>query len=321
MNTSIPREAQAILVHAFGGNDALTAGTIPVREPGEGEVLVRVEGAGVNPVDYKIVRGYLQAAIPAEMPFVPGWELSGTVVARGHAARRFAVGEAVYGYIRRPIIQHGAYAQYQIVPEVYLARAPSAIPLAHAGGVPLAALTAYQSLAALRVCEGETLVISGASGGVGAFAVQLGKIAGLRVIAVAGTKNLEFLRSLGADEAIAYDDGDPSAPLPIEKGSADALYDCAGGATLARVAPALREGGRAVSITTRAAPEGYAADAWKYVFVEPHAGQLENLAEHIDAGKLAVHVSETLPLTDAAKAHAQIEGGHTRGKIILVPAA
>jgi NADPH:quinone reductase-like Zn-dependent oxidoreductase len=320
MSEAIPRESEAVLVHAYGGNDVLTLSKIPVREPGEGEVLVRVEGAGVNPVDWKIVRGYLKGGFPTELPFVPGWELSGTVVARGHAARRFAAGDAVYGYVRRPVIKDGTYTRYQIVPEPYLARAPRSIPLAHAGGVPLAALTAYQSLhESVHVAKGETLLVLGASGGVGAFAVQLGKIAGLRVVAVASAKNREFLRSLGADEVVAYDEGDAAAPLPIAAGSVDVVYDCVGGPTVPRASAALRQGGRAVSITQRAAPAGFAAEAWHYKFVEPNAPQLETLAEHIDAGRLAVHVSETMPLADVAKAHAQSESGHTRGKIVLLP--
>jgi NADPH:quinone reductase-like Zn-dependent oxidoreductase len=320
MSISIPKESEAILVHAFGGNDALTVTNIPVREPGEGEVLVRIEGAGVNPVDWKIVRGYLKAFYPTELPFIPGWELSGTVVARGHAARRFSVGDTVYGYARRPVIKDGVYARYQIIPEPYLARAPASIPLAHAGGVPLAALTAHQSLHdVMRIAAGETLLVLGASGGVGAFAVQLGKIAGLRVVAVASRRNLEFLRSLGADEVAAYDEGDASAPLPIAAGSVDVIFDCVGGPTVPRASGALRAGGRAVSITQRAAPAGFAAESWGYHFVEPNAPQLEKLATLIDEKKLAVHVSETLPLREAAKAHAQSEAGHTRGKIVLLP--
>ncbi len=159
----------------------------------------------------------------------------------------------------------------------------------------------------------------GASGGVGAFAVQLGKIAGLKVIGIASKRSLEFVRSLGADEAIAYDEGDASAPLPISKGTADALFDCAGGPTLPRACVALRAGARAVSITQRAAPAGLDGVTWNYVFVEPNSTELAKLAAFIDEGRLAVHVSQTLPLRDAAKAHAESESGHTRGKMVLLP--
>lgn len=318
--SSIPTRAHAVRVHAFGGNDQLQFEEVDVPAPGEGEVLVRVAGAGVNPVDWKIVRGRLASFIHTELPFTPGWELSGTIVARGHAARRFSEGDAVYGYVRRPTIQHGAYAQYQIVPEAYLAAAPQKLALADAGAVPLAALTAFQALFdASKLARGETVLVLGASGGVGAFAVQLAKIAGARVIAVASQRNESFVRALGADEFVAYDQGDVSSPLAIARESVDLLFDCVGAASASRCAGALRASGRAVSITQSSAPEAFGAVPWRYVFVEPNSAQLATLATHIDTGALAVHVSERVPLARARDAHASVESGHTRGKILLVP--
>lgn len=318
--SSYPSRSRAVRVHAFGGNDKLQIDEVDVRAPGEGEVLVRVAGVGVNPVDWKIVRGRLASFIPTEFPFVPGWELSGTIVARGHAARRFADGDAVYGYVRRPTVQHGAYAEYQIVPEAYLAAAPRTVSLADLGAVPLAGLTAQQSLFdASGLQRGETVLVLGASGGVGAFAVQLAKIAGARVIAVASERNEAFVRSLGADEFVAYDRGEATGELAIAPSSVDLLFDCVGASSALRAASALRPDGRAVSITQSAAPEPFSTRPWRYVFVEPNSAQLATLASHIDAGSLHVHVSERLPLARAAEAHALVESGHTRGKVLLVP--
>jgi|GEM_PF-3161878 len=230
-NTTIPKTAHAVRVHAFGGNEETRYQQVPVTPPGEGEVLVRVAGAGVNPVDWKIVRGYLGAFLPTTMPFVPGWEIGRTIVARGHAARRFEVGAPVYNYIHSPTVEHGAYAEFVTVPEAYLAAAPTSLSLVEAAGVPLAGLTAYQCLHdATSLKPSETVVILGASGGVGGFAVQIAKAHGARVIAVASAANRDYCAGLGADDFIAYNEGPLTAAFEARKATADVILDCSGGA-------------------------------------------------------------------------------------------
>jgi NADPH:quinone reductase-like Zn-dependent oxidoreductase len=315
---SAPEKARAVRAHAFGANDQLVFEEVAVSAPGEGEVLVRVAAAGVNPVDWKILRGYLAGAIPTKLPFVPGWELAGTVVQRGHAARRFSVGDRVYGYIRRPAVEHGAYAEYVTVPECYLATAASKLSLEESAGIPLAGLTAFQCLHdAVGLRAGETVLIVGASGGVGGFAVQLAKAAGARVVAVASEANRAHCVGLGADDFVPYDQGALERSLAAHHDTVDVIVDCSGGETFAKTRAALKAGGRAVSITTRAAPAGFEGVAYHYVFVEPNSAQLAHLAQLADEGRLTVHLHAKLPLASAAEALALSEGGHTRGKVVL----
>jgi len=317
---AVPKTAHAVRVHAFGANDQLKYEEVPVVSPGEGEVLIQMAGAGVNPVDWKILRGYLNGFIPAKMPFVPGWEIAGTVVERGHGARRFAVGDGVYGYVRRPTVEHGTYAEYVVVPEHYLAAAPAKLSLEEAAGIPLAGLTAYQCLVdAVGLSAGETALIVGASGGVGGFAIQIAKSRGAKVIAVASEANRAHAVALGADEYIAYDKGSLAESFAAHAGKADVIYDCVGGPTPAASRPALKEGGRVVSIAARTPPAGFEGVSYQYVFVDPNCVQLRKLALLADEGKLTVHLHAKVPLSQAAKAFDQSESGHTRGKVVLIP--
>lgn len=309
---------KAIRVHAFGGNDALVLDEIPEPTAGEGEYVVKVRAAGVNPVDWKIVRGYLSRGFPHAMPFIPGWDLAGEVIARGHAARRFEVGARVFGYVRRPAIEHGTYTEQQAVPECYLAAMPARASFAEAAALPLVGLTSLQSLRAAGLAAGQRLLVLGASGGTGSAAVQLGKILGAEVAGVASARNHAWLRELGASEVYDYAGASEAGIVGVPAGSFDVVYDCIGGDTLRAARPALRAGGHAVSITTRA-PAGWedAGERFHYVFVEPHAAQLAELARWFDEGRLGTHVSEAFPLARAAEAHAASEALHTRGKIVL----
>jgi NADPH:quinone reductase-like Zn-dependent oxidoreductase len=309
---------KAIRVHAFGGNEALVYEDAPDPTPGEGEYLVRVRAAGVNPVDWKIVRGYLSKALPHALPFVPGWDFAGEVTARGHAARRFEVGQRVYGYLRRPTVEHGTYAEQQAVPESYLAAMPERASFAEAASIPLVALTSLQSLRAAGLVAGQRALILGASGGTGSAAVQLARILGAEVAGVASAKNHGFVTALGAHAVYDYAGASPSGIPGVPAASFDVIYDCIGGDTLRAARPALRDGGHAVSITTRTAP-GWEdiGSRFHYVFVEPHSAQLAELARWYDEGRLTTHVEATFPLAQAAEAHALSERLHTRGKIVL----
>lgn len=319
-DTSVPKKTHAVRVHTFGGNDQLKYEEVDVVPPGEGEVLLRLSAAGVNPVDWKIVRGYLNGFIPAKMPFVPGWELSGTIIERGHAARRFAVGDRVYAYARRPTVDQGCYAEHVTVPECYLAAAPERLSLEAAAGIPLAGLTAWQSLHdAVKIKEGETVLIIGASGGVGGYGVQIAKAAGADVIAVASQANSAYVLGLGADEFVGYDKGPLDATFAAFEKKADVIFDCTGGDTYVKSRPALKDGGRVVSIATRNPPAGFEGVSYQYVFVEPNAVQLRKLAALVDEGRLTVHIHARTPLSQAKKALDQSETGHTRGKVVLVP--
>ena len=308
---------KAIRIHTYGQNDVLRYEDAPDPTPGEGEVLVRVRAAGVNPVDWKIVRGYLSGFLPHALPLVPGWDVAGEVVARGHAARRFEVGDRVFAYARRPTVQHGTYAELIALPEAYLAPMPASASFEQAAAIPLAGLTSWQALIELaKLQSGERALILGASGGTGAFAVQITRMIGAHAFGVASAASASFVRDLGATP-IAYDAPDYLDQLAALQ--ADVIYDCIGGETLARAAAALKPNTRVVSITTSKPPEPYAGANYQYHFVEPNAAQLQTLAQAFDRGALSVHIHQTFPLAQAADALAASERLHTRGKIVLIP--
>ncbi len=279
-----------VVINEFGGREILKYVDMPEPEPGEGEVLVRVKAAGVNPVDRKIRAGYLKDSYLHKFPVILGWDLAGVVERLGYSARRFKPGDEVYAYCRRPVIQHGTYADYVAIPESYATFRPKSISCEEAASIPLAGLTAYQSVYdAVKLKAGESILILGASGGVGSFGVQFAKIAGGKVVAVASKKNHAYLRELGADEAVT-------------KGS-----DC------------VRRGGRLVSILVRESKELAAKTgaSHHYVFVEPNVLELDHIRSLVEAGKLKIHLSAVHPLAEVGKAHEAMETGHTRGKIVL----
>lgn len=313
-------QMQASYYEEFGDLDQIKTGTLERPEPGEGEVLVRIKAAGVNPVDAAVARGMLKDFIPAEFPVIPGWDLAGIVEQQGHAAKRFKEGDEVYAYARRPEIQSGTFAEYIALPESYLAHRPRNISMEESGGIPLVGLTAYQSLfEAGNVSEDETVLILGASGGVGTMAIQLAKIAGAKVIGVASEPNHAYMKELGADEAVDYKRDDlATAIAEIEPDGIDLIFHCSRGDSLNRAKGTLKSDGKLVSITTRQ-PDIRDDIHFEYVFVEPNAVQLTYIQELADDGKIKVPVSETYELEDTDKALERIESLHTRGKLIITP--
>lgn len=304
----------------FGELDQIKTGTLERPEAGEGEVLIRVRAAGVNPVDAAVARGMLQQAVPAKFPAIPGWDLAGEVKERGHAARRFDEGDEVYAYARRPTVQHGTFAEYVALPECYLARRPQTITMTEAGGIPLVGLTAYQALfQAGDLSEGDTLLILGASGGVGTLAIQLAKTAGAAVIGVAGERNQAYMKELGADETIDYTAGDiGEAVRALVREDIDFIFHCSRGDSLDQSIDTLKSGGQLVSITN--SQPGVRDDIrFQYVFVEPNARQLKHLQELVDEDSIKIPVSKTFGLEDTGKAIREIESLHTRGKTVITP--
>ncbi len=312
---------KAIVINAFGGRDVLQYTEVPNPTPDEGEVLVRVKAAGVNPVDWKIRAGHLKDGYPYKFPIILGWDLAGVVEQTGYSARRFRPGDEVYGYCRRPVIQHGTYAEYIAIPETYLASSPTTVSPEDAGAIPLAGLTAFQCVHdAVKLETRETILILGASGGVGSFAVQFARVTDAKVIAVASRKNHAYLKELGATETLDYAEGDfREAVKSLAPQGVDVVFDCVGAEALARALDCVKRGGRTVSILVRD-DKGQAAKVGAkhhYVFVEPNAPELDRIRQLVDARKVKVHLSATFPLAEAAKAHEAMETGHTRGKIIL----
>jgi NADPH:quinone reductase-like Zn-dependent oxidoreductase len=308
---------RAAYIDEWGDRDAIKVGDVPEPPLGPDMVIVRVKAAGVNPVDTKIRGGYMKERLPFHFPLILGWDAAGVVETVGPAVTWFKPGDEVYGYCRRHHLQFGTYTEYAIVPEGFLAHKPRSLSFEEAAAVPLAGLTAHQALDAVGLRGGEILFVGGGSGGVGHFAVQLGVVRGARVIATASEPNHEFVRELGGEPVDYHGDGVADGVRAIAgTDGADAALDLFGGENRELAYAVLRRGGRLVSVA-QPPPEPREGYESHYVFVRPAGDQLSELATLIDEGRLKPTVAEVFPLERAADAHAAIEDGHVRGKLVL----
>jgi NADPH:quinone reductase-like Zn-dependent oxidoreductase len=305
---------KAVSIYSYGGPEVLVYEDAPRPHPGEGEVLVRVHAAGINPVDWKIREGQLQGMLAHTFPLVLGWDVSGVVEAVGSGLTRIKVGDEVYS--RPDILRDGAYAEFIVIRESEVALKPRSLDHLHAGALPLAGLTGWQTLFdAAGLQAGQRVLIHAASGGVGHLAVQLAKWKGAEVVGTAAERNHDFLRKLGVDQVIDYDtERFEEVTQPV-----DVVLDPMGGDTQARSWKVLKRGGILVSIASPPSPEIAAAQGVRqaFVFTQPNAGQLAELAQLADSDRLKVIVETILPLSDATRAQELSQRGHTRGKIVL----
>lgn len=305
---------KAVRIHAYGGPDVLTYEDVPRPQPADDELLIRIYAAAVNPVDWKVREGYLKEMLGHRLPLIPGWDVSGVVTEIGAQVSRFKVGDEIYS--RPDIKRDGAYAEYIVIRESEAAFKPKSLDHVQAAAIPLAALTAWQSLLdAAGLAEGQRVLIHAAAGGVGGFAVQLAKWRGAYVIGTASEPKHDYLRSLGADEVIDY----RTTPFESVVKDVDIVFDTLAGDTQERSWQVLKKGGILVSILQPPSPEQAAAHGVRqaFVFVQPHAEQLRQLAQLADAGQLRPCVTQVLPLAEARQAQQQSQQGHTRGKIVL----
>jgi NADPH:quinone reductase-like Zn-dependent oxidoreductase len=308
---------RAVAIRGFGGRETLEVGDVDAPPVAPDGVLVRVRAAGLNPVDSKIREGYLTGAFPAHFPLVLGWDAAGVVEQVGPAVTWFKPGDEVYGYCRRHHLQFGTLAEYTTVPEGYLAHKPAQLSFAEAAAMPLAVLTAHQSLEVLGLRGGESLFVEGGAGGVGHLAVQLGVARGARVVATASERNHDFLRSLGADPLdYAADDVSARVRELVGDGGADAAFDLFGGDGREQAFAALRHGGRLVSIAGPP-PEPREGFEVHYVFVRPSGYDLGEINHLVAEGKLRPHVAGVYPMERAADAYERLEEGHVRGKLVV----
>jgi NADPH2:quinone reductase len=312
---------KAIAIREFGGRDKLERMDLPVPEVGKGEVLVRVKAAGVNPVDWKIREGWLKDLFPHRFPLIPGWDAAGIVQRIGPGVTRFKVGDEIFAYGRKPVVQGGAYAEYIALTEEHMAFKPRNTTFNEAAGIPLAALTAYQALVdAAKIQSGERVLIHAAAGGVGGFGVQIATDRGALVWGTAGSRNGDYVRSLGAERVIDYSRDDfRKVVRSAYPDGVDAVFDCVGGDVLRKSVEIVRKGGRLISIVD-SLDEGSLGRAdirFEFVFVAPNSKELSELGQMVEQGRLKVHLEEVLPLEAAARAHELNESRHTRGKIVL----
>jgi NADPH:quinone reductase-like Zn-dependent oxidoreductase len=312
---------KALAIDNWGGRDQIKIMDLRKPSPGQGEILVRVKAAGVNPADAKIREGLWKTRMPHQFPIILGLEMSGVVEANGPGAGLFCAGEAVFAFCRKPVIQHGTDAEHVCIPETFAAAKPARASFEEAAGVPLAALTAWQSLFdAAGLKRGMKVLIHAGAGGVGGFGIQLAKQAGAYVISTAGARNHDYVRGLGADEAIDYRAVDfREAVRSNHRGGVDIAFDTVGGDVQTRSADVVRQGGVLVSILAFKDENALQAKGIQtaYVFAVPNARQLADLARRIDEGTFSTCLSTVLPLEEGATAHEMIETHHTRGKIVL----
>lgn len=303
----------------FGGPEVLSVAEGPEPTALPTEILVRVHAVGINPVEAFIRSG----AFPllGEPPFTLGWEVSGVVEHVVPGTARFAVGDEVYGLPFFPRAA-GGYAEYVAAPSRMFARKPATLDHVHAAALPLVGLTALQGLVEYaRIQKGQRLLVHGAGGGLGHVAVQLAKAHGAYVIGTASAGKHEFVRGLGADEVIDHQHVDFTEAVR----DVDVVFDVIGGDNGPRSLSVLRPGGTfvtAVDRTNTALADTARAGGFRFVGVgvEPDGEGLRTLADLVEAGLLTPHVDQVHPLADIARAHEQIESGHTRGKIVVTTA-
>jgi NADPH:quinone reductase-like Zn-dependent oxidoreductase len=301
----------AIRIHDYGDANQLKLEQIPQPEPQEGEVLVRVYAAGVNPVDWKLRAGWMKNFLPSTFPYVPGADLAGVVEKVGSGVTSFQAGQEVFGRSSQ-----GSYTEYGIAPANTLALKPKSLSFDEAATIPVGATTAWQGLFDHgNLQSGQRVLILGGAGGVGLFAVQFAHWKGAHVISTASTRNVDFVRSLGAETVIDY----TKAHVEDEVHDIDLVFDTVGGATLATAWPTLKRGGTLVSIAGQ-------PDAGKArelgVRTANFSAQvtselLSTFARLIDEGQIKTFVGATFPLSEAGKAQELSQSGHGRGRIVL----
>ncbi len=295
----------AVLMHETGDPEVLRYEEADPPEPADGQVLVRVHAASVNPVDWKFRRGFMDKPLPA----VLGSDISGTVeVSRTDV---FAEGDEVFGFAAS-----GAYAELATASEASIAKKPAGVTHEQAAALPVAGLTAWQALFDRGGLErGQTALIAGAAGGVGHLAVQFATVAGARAIGIGSGRNRDFVLGLGAEEYVDYTQQDVAEAVR----GVDMAFDTVGGETTESLVPAVREGG--IVVTIAGAPPEDAARARgvraELLVMSPSSEQLARIAELVAAGDVRVEIAEVISLPETRRAHEHSESGHTRGKIVL----
>ena len=305
---------KAVRIHAYGGRDVLVYEDAPRPTLGAGEVLIKVYATSVNPFDCAVRAGYMSGYFNYTLPLIPGTDASGIIEEVGAGVSNFQPGDGVY--TRAGVTRDGAYAEYVVVSASDVAAKPTSLDHLHAAAIPHVVLTAWQAFFELaNLAKGQTVLIHGAAGGVGHMAVQLARLRGAKVIGTASA-NLEFLNEIGVDQAIDY----ATTPFETVVSDVDVVLDLVGGDTQQRSWAVLKPGG--ILLSTVQPPDEAMAAAHgvrqQYIVSAPPIGKvLTEVAALVDAGQLKVEVSEILPLQEVRQAHELIEGGHTRGKIVL----
>lgn len=312
---------KAIVIEKFGGVEQLKFKKLPKPVPTSNEVLIKMKYTAVNPVDWKIREGYLKDRMPHQFPIILGWDAAGIIEEIGSDVKEYKIGDAVYAYCRKSAIQWGTYAEYICVDHTSVALKPQSLSFAQAAAIPLVGLTAWQSLFdAGQLKSGEAVFIQAGAGGVGSMAIQFAKSMGSKVFTTASAVNHDYVKNLGADVVIDYNQED--FLQVIKKHLADGVdlaCDFVGGESLQKTLQCVKKGGRLVSILEQIDPKvanQYGITA-HYVFVQPSGTQLHLIAGLIDQGKVLSPDITEMRLEDAAIAQEKSKEHHVKGKIVL----
>jgi NADPH:quinone reductase-like Zn-dependent oxidoreductase len=306
--------SRAIRFHEYGGPEVMKIEEIARPVPKEGEILVRVHALGVNPVDWKIREGLARARLNLVLPAIPGGDLAGVVEEVGPGVTGVSTGQPVFAMIGLL----GAYSELLAIKADVCAPKPANFDFIQAASVPLTALTAWQALIEhAELKSGQRVLVHAAAGGVGGFAVQIARNAGAVVVGTASPINADYVRELGAAEVIDYKSADAFA---AHRGSFDVVFDLIGGETSLRSTELLHRGGihvGGVPAPALAQQADAAGIRVKAVQVRPAGGQLSEISQLIEAGKIRTTIAAVFPWNEAGRAHDLSKTGHTRGKIVL----
>jgi NADPH:quinone reductase-like Zn-dependent oxidoreductase len=297
---------QAVQFHAYGGPEVLKLEELPVPAPGEGEVLIKVSFAGVNPIDWKLRSGAYHAFMPVTFPAKPGIDVSGVIEEVGPGVSTWKKGDAVLGTAR------GSYAEFALAKASDVVAKPASLSFEDAASLPVGALTAWQLVEEAGVSSGQRVLVQGAAGGVGLFALQFAKLRGAHVVGSASAANLDFIKSLGADEVLDYSKG----PLALK--NLDVVIDTVGGGALDGAYALLKKGG--VVVTPAGQPSADKAKALGITAKGVNRGPitvLSVIADLVAAKKVVTAIQKVFPLAQAAQAQTLSQGGHGRGRILI----
>ncbi|ASI91430.1 NADP-dependent oxidoreductase [Vibrio mediterranei] len=311
-------KCKQIVIPEFGSAEVLAFQEVDIPQPKAGEVLVKVAYAGINPIDVKTRAGLGWAAAENKdnLPWVPGYDISGSIAGLGEGAQAFEVGQEVVGFIGFPL-RAGGYSQYVCVPETELTALPNTVTLEAAAALPLAGQTAAQAINKAQVQEGERVLILAGAGGVGHIAVQLAVAIKAEVYTTCSERNLDYLATLGA-HAINYE----FAPASERLSDVDVLIDLVGGDVALDALKCLKDNARVITIPTitaelvceKAKLLGFEASG---MLVSPDTKQMETLLYMVGVGLLKTEIQHVFPYSQVVEAHQQVETSRTRGKVLL----
>lgn len=304
---------RAVQFDRYGGVEVLQVVDVPLPTPGDGEALVRVKAAGINPGEWKIREGMLHDRWPATFPSGQGSDLAGIVERIGDGVERVAAGDEVIGFTDT----RASHAEFAVVPAENLTHRPAEVPWDAAGALFVAGSTAYACVRAVSLSDGDTVVVAGAAGGVGSLTVQLAREAGARVFGLAGEQNHQFLSGLGVIP-VAYGEGVEDRLREVSGGKIDAFIDAFGGDYIEIALGLGVRPQRVNTIVNFQAPETHGVSA-EGTATAASADVLAGLARLIADGRLQVPIARVYPLEQVQEAFRELERGHTRGKIVLQP--